>query len=83
MPSEFWALTLREAKDVITARTNRKNAEIYGLSNYIRLAVLSVLSPDVMFPNPPQEEETNSEKWKNSYNYLKQIQKSQRGCKNK
>lgn len=82
MPSEFWALSVKEARDIITARITQKSNEIYSLSNMIRLAVLSVFSPDVQFPQPPQAE-GNENKWKNSKNFMKQLQQAQRGCKNK
>lgn len=73
-------MSLNEVYDVITARNERRNDEIYSLSNLIRIAVLSVFSEKVDFPEPPsnQRKENN---WKNSYNYLKKVQSQQRGCK--
>jgi hypothetical protein len=46
----------------------------------IRVAVLSVFSKDVQFPQPPDKEQKTEGDWKNSYKYLKALQEHQRRC---
>lgn len=79
MPAEFWAMTQREIRDTVTQRTRQKNIEIHALSGMIRVAVLSAFSDKVKFPASPFPEEKHEGNWKNSYNYLKALQKKQQG----
>ena len=71
-------MSFREVKDTVSARTKQKENEIYNVSAWFRLAVLSCFSSDVQFPAPPVNED-GEENWKNSYNYLKALQKKQQG----
>jgi hypothetical protein len=71
-------MSLKEVQDTVTARFRQKNNEIYTLSGMIRVAVLSVFSKDVQFPQPPEKEQKTEGDWKNSYNYLKALQEKQR-----
>lgn len=78
-PSEFWNMSLQEIKDTVNSRFRQKNDEIYALSNMIRVAVLSVFpNTNVKFPDPPNAEKKTGD-WKNSYNYLKALQKVHKG----
>ena len=77
LPAEFWEMSLQEARDTAYSRIRQKNEEIYTLSGMIRVAVLSVFSKDVQFPAPPNKEEETGD-WKNSYNYMKALQSTQR-----
>ena len=76
-PSEFWAMSAQEVRDTVNSRIKQRNDEIYSLSALIRVAVLSVFSADVQFPAPPDESKERD--WKNSYNYIKALQKLQQG----
>ena len=76
--SEFWNMTLQEIRDTVNSRYKQRQNEIYSLSAMVRVAVLSAFSKDVKFPPPPFEEERQGD-WKNSYNYLKALQKIHKG----
>ena len=79
-PSEFWDMSLQEVKDTVNSRFRQKNNEIHALSGMIRVAVLSVFSKDCQFPSLPYgEEKEQKESWKNSYNYMKALQKVRKG----
>ena len=78
LPAEFWDMSLQEVKDTVNSRFKQRNNEIYTLSGMIRVAVLSVFSKDVEFPDAPDMEQNAEGKWKNSYNYLKALQKKQK-----
>lgn len=80
LPSEFWGMSLKEVQDTVSSRIRQKNDEIYSLSALIRVAVLSVFSDKVQFPAPPDKGE-KQQNWKNSYNYLKALQKAEGGAK--
>ena len=73
-PSEFWDMSIQEVSDTVNSRLKQRSDEIYTLSGMIRVAVLSVFSKDVKFPDRPNDEKSE-ESWKNSYNYLKALQK--------
>ena len=77
LPSEFWGMSLQEIKDTVNSRFKQRNNEIYTLSGMIRVAVLSVFSKDVKFPEAP-DNQSHEGNWKNSYNYLKALQKKQK-----
>ena len=82
LPSEFWDMTPKEVRDTVTLRIRQKENEIYTLSGMIRVAVLSAFSDKAKFP-ASAEEAFGKEKegnWKNSYNYLKALQKKQGGA---
>lgn len=71
-------MSFQEVTDTVSARIRHKESEIYNLSAMFRLAVLSSFSSDVQFPAPP-DKNGGEENWKNSYNYLKALQKKQQG----
>jgi hypothetical protein len=73
-------MSLKEVQDTVNSRFRQKNNEIYTLSGMIRVAVLSVFSKDVQFPQPPEKEQKTEGDWKNSYKYLKALQEHQRRC---
>lgn len=73
-PSEFWNMSLQEVKDTVNSRIKQRNDEIYTLSGMVRVAVLSVFSKEVRFPDRSSDEQSEGN-WKNSYNYLKALQK--------
>lgn len=77
-PSEFWDMSIQEIKDTVNSRIKQKTDEIYTLSGMIRVAVLSAFSEKVKFPAPPDQDEQEGN-WKNSYNYLKALQKVRKG----
>ena len=83
MPGEFWDMTPQEIRDTVNSRLRQKQNEIYTLSGMIRVAVLSVFSDKCKFPVSPDEafirEEKREGNWKNSYNYLKALQKVHKG----
>ena len=74
LPSEFWEMSIQEVRDTVNSRIRQKNEEIYTLSGMIRVAVLSVFSSDVKFPDNPNEDKRQGN-WENSKNYLKALQK--------
>ena len=74
-------MSLQEIRDTVHSRNKQKQNEIYALSSMIRVAVLSVFSKEVRFPDPPSEERKEGN-WKNSYNYLKALQKIHKGGAN-
>jgi hypothetical protein len=76
-PSEFWDMSVQEVKDTVNSRHKQKQNDIYALSAMVRVAVLSAFSKDVKFPEPPNEEHKGD--WKNSYNYMKALQKLKKG----
>lgn len=67
-------MTLQEVKDTVNSRFKQRQNDNYTLSSLIRVAVLSCFSKEVRFPDPPSEERKEGD-WKNSYNYLKALQK--------
>jgi hypothetical protein len=73
-------MSLKEVQDTVNSRFRQKNNEIYTLSGMIRVAVLSVFSKDVQFPQLPEKEQKTEGDWKNSYKYLKALQEHQRRC---
>jgi hypothetical protein len=79
LPSEFWGMSLKEVQDTVNSRLRQKDDEIYTLSAMIRVAVLSAFSKEVQFPAPPDQQKEQN--WKNSYNYLKALQKAEGGAK--
>ena len=83
MPGEFWDMTPQEIRDTVNSRLRQKQNEIYTLSGMIRVAVLSVFSDKCKFPVSSDEAFSREEKregnWKNSYNYLKALQKVHKG----
>jgi hypothetical protein len=79
LPFEFWEMSLKEVQDTVNSRLRQKNDEIYTLSAMIRVAVLSAFSDKVQFPAPPDQQKEQN--WKNSYNYLKALQKAEGGAK--
>lgn len=67
-------MSLQEVQDTVNSRIRQNNDDIYTLSGMIRVAVLSVLSPDkVQFPAPPDQGE-KQQNWKNSKKYFKALQ---------
>lgn len=67
-------MSLQEVQDTVNSRIRQKNDDIYTLSGMIRVAVLSVLSPqEVKFPAPPDQGE-KQQNWKNSKKYFKALQ---------
>lgn len=67
-------MSLQEVQDTVNSRIRQKNDDIYTLSGMIRVAVLSVLSPqEVKFPAPPAHEKEQGD-WKNSKKYFKALQ---------
>lgn len=81
-PSEFWDMAPREVKDTVDFRIKQRNNEIYSLSAMIRVAVLSAFSADIKFPSAPDSGEKEGD-WKNSYNYMKALQKLKKGGANR
>ena len=83
LPLEFWEMSIQEVRDTVNSRMRQKQNEIYTLSGMIRVAVLSVFSDKCKFPVSPDEAFNRGEKregnWKNSYNYLKALQKVHKG----
>ena len=88
LPLEFWEMSIQEVRDTVNSRMRQKQNEIYTLSGMIRVAVLSVFSDKCKFPVSPDEafdrnqtdySKGNLENWKNSYNYLKALQKVHKG----
>jgi hypothetical protein len=78
-PSEFWDMSVQEVRDTVNSRHKQKQNDIYALSAMVRVAVLSAFSDKVKFPSSPFPEEKTEGNWKNSYNYLKALQKKQQG----
>ena len=70
-------MSLQEVRDTVNSRLKQRRNEIYALSSMIRVAVLSVFSKDVKFPEAPDKQSSEGN-WKNSYNYLKALQKKQK-----
>ena len=83
LPLEFWEMSIQEVRDTVNSRMRQKQNEIYTLSGMIRVAVLSVFSDKCKFPVSPDEafnrEGKREGNWKNSYNYLKALQKVHKG----
>ena len=73
LPSEFWGMSLKEAKDTADMRIKQRNEEIYSLSLMTRVAVLSCFRADVKFPDPPDKQEEEGS-WQNSKAYMKALQ---------
>ena len=82
-PDEFWNMSMREVRDTVSRRIRQKQDEIYTLSSMIRVAVASVLNAENKFPASAAEAFGRNEKqegsWKNSYNYIKALQKLKQG----
>jgi len=71
-------MSLQEVQDTVNSRIRQNNDDIYTLSGMIRVAVLSVFSDKVQFPDAPDQGE-KQQNWKNSKNYLKALQKIHKG----
>lgn len=82
-PAEFWDMSMQEVRDTVTRRIRQKQNEIYTLSAMIRVAVASAISAENKFPASAAEafgrEEKREGNWKNSYNYIKALQKLKQG----
>ena len=82
-PEQFWDMTPQEVRDTVTRRIRQKQEEIYTLSSMIRVAVASAINSQNRFPASAAEafgrEEKREGSWKNSYNYIKALQKLKQG----
>lgn len=82
-PAEFWNMSMQEVRDTVSRRIRQKQDEIYTLSSMIRVAVASVINPENKYPTSAAEafgrNEIREGSWKNSYNYLKALQKLKQG----
>ena len=66
-------MSLQEVQDTVNSRIRQKSDDIYTLSGMIRVAVLSVFSDKVQFPDAPAHEKEQGD-WKNSKKYFKALQ---------
>lgn len=77
LPSDFWEMSLQEARDTIFSRIRQRNNDIYSQAAMNRLAIISSFSQEIKFPEPPDQLEHQGEgnlhRWKESQKYMKAL----------
>lgn len=82
LPSDFWEMSLQEARDTIFSRIRQRNNDIYSQAAMNRLAIISSFTHEVKFPAPPDQLEHQGEgnvhRWKESQKYMRALAELER-----